>query len=121
MKAKKNRGRYNIRLNEDDPAHEAAIRLLEKQSPRSKAQFVVDALLYYAENHEQAENKAPVIDRAEIKAIVRDVLREQKEDKPPDAHTEKPKQHMPAVQTTADSEVFSLVADTMAAFRSGGK
>lgn len=121
LEAKKNRGRFNIRLNEDDPAHEAAIRLLEKQSPRSKAQFIVDALLYYAEHHTSAENREPAINRAEIEAIVREVLREQKEDRQPAAHMEEPKQHIAAGQTEVNNEMFSLVADTMAAFRSGSK
>lgn len=95
--------------------------MLESQRPHNKAQFIVDAILCYTGNHEQAENKAPVMDRAAVEAIVHDVLRKQKEDKLPGVHTDEPRQHMPAVQTEADSEVFSLVADTMAAFRGGSK
>ena len=85
------------------------IRLLESQPPHFKAQFIVNVLLYYTENHERAENRAPAMDRAAVEAIVYDVLRKQKEEKPPDEHTDKPKQHIAAVQTEADNEVFSLV------------
>lgn len=119
MKQKRDRGKFTIKLKENDPEHEKVIRLLEKQPPHFKAQYIVNALLYYAENHERAENKAPVIDRAAVEAIVHDVLRKQKEDRPPGAHTDEPKQHIAAVQTGADNEVFSLVADAMSAFRGG--
>ena len=125
MKQKRDRGKFTIKLKENDPVHEKVIRLLESQRPHNKAQFIVDAILYYTENreqnHERAENRAPAMDRAAVEAIVYDVLRKQKEDRPPGAHTEEPKQHMAAGQTEADNEVFSLVADTMSAFRSGGK
>ena len=118
MKQKRDRGKFTIKLKENDPEHEKVIRLLESQRPHNKAQFIVDAILYYTENHEQAENKPSVMDRAAVEAIVYEVLRRQKEDKP---HTDEPKPHIAAVQTGADNEVFSLVADTMSAFRSGGK
>ena len=119
MKQKRDRGKFTIKLKENDPEHEKVIRLLESQRPHNKAQFIVDAILYYTENYERAENRAPAMDRAAVEAIVYDVLRKQKEEKTPDAHTDKPKQHIAAVQTEADNEVFSLVADTMSAFRGG--
>lgn len=121
MKQKRDRGKFTIKLKENDPVHEKVIRLLESQRPHNKAQFIVDAILYYTGNPEQAENKPSVMDRAAVEAIVYDVLRKQKEEKPPDAHTEEPKQYTDTVQTGADNEVFSLVADTMSAFRGGGK
>ena len=125
MKQKRDRGKFTIKLKENDPEHEKVIRLLESQRPHNKAQFIVDAILYYTENreqnHERAENRAPAMDRAAVEAIVYDVLRKQKEEKPPDEHTDKPKQHTDTVQTGVNNEVFSLVADTMSAFRSGGK
>ena len=121
MKQKRDRGKFTIKLKENDPVHEKVIRLLESQRPHNKAQFIVDAILYYTENHERAENRAPAKDRAAVEAIVYDVLRKQKEEKPPDEHTEKPKQHTDTVQTGVNNEVFTLVADTMSAFRSGGK
>lgn len=36
MKEKKDRERFSIKFNENDPAHEAVIRLLEKQGPTAR-------------------------------------------------------------------------------------
>lgn len=47
MAEKKERGRFTIKLNENDPTHEAAIQLLERQPPRTKAQLIVNALVHY--------------------------------------------------------------------------
>lgn len=47
MKEKKDRERFSIKFNENDPAHDEVIRLLEKQGPHSKAQFIVNAVLHY--------------------------------------------------------------------------
>ena len=47
VKEKKDRERFSIKFNENDPAHEAVIRLLEKQGSHRKAQFIVNAVLHY--------------------------------------------------------------------------
>ena len=47
MGGKKDRERFSIKFNENDPAHDAVIRLLEKQGAHSKAQFLVNAVLHY--------------------------------------------------------------------------
>lgn len=56
MMQKKDRGKFTIRLNTSDPAHEKVICLLENRRPHIKAQLIVDALLYYAEHHAAGEN-----------------------------------------------------------------
>ena len=53
MGEKKERGRFTLRFNEGDPIHEAAIGLLELQSPRTKAQYVANAVVYYNEHFRQ--------------------------------------------------------------------
>ncbi len=53
MGEKKERGRFTLRFNEGDPIHEAAIGLLELQSPRTKAQYVANAVVYYNEHFGQ--------------------------------------------------------------------
>lgn len=50
MGEKKERGRFTLRFNEGDPIHETAIGLLELQSPRTKAQYVANAVVYYNEH-----------------------------------------------------------------------
>ena len=53
MGEKKERGRFTLRFNEGDPIHETAIGLLELQSPRTKAQYVANAVVYYNEHFGQ--------------------------------------------------------------------
>ena len=45
MGEKKERGRFTLRFNEGDPIHETAIGLLELQRPRTKAQYVANAVV----------------------------------------------------------------------------
>ena len=76
MKEKKDRERFSIKFNENDPAHDAVIRLLEKQGPHSKAQFIVNAVLHYINCPETPDNfPAQKVDRAFIEKIVVDILR----------------------------------------------
>ncbi len=75
MKEKKDRERFSIKFNENDPAHEAVIRLLEKQGPHSKAQFIVNAVLHYINCPETPDVAAPrAVDRAAIEEIVAEIL-----------------------------------------------
>ena len=53
MGEKKERGRFTLRFNEGDPIHETAIGLLELQSPRTKAQYVANAVVYYNDQTER--------------------------------------------------------------------
>ena len=59
MKEKKDRERFSIKFNENDPAHDAVIRLLEKQGPHSKAQFIVNAVLHYVNCSETPDASLP--------------------------------------------------------------
>lgn len=115
MRQKKDRGKFTIRLNENDPTHEKAIRLLESRRPHSKAQFIVEALLYYADEQAAEEKGAPaIIDRAAIEAIVRDILKQARA-APPAAEQ--------ADSLSADTEKYNpalaLISDTLTAFRGG--
>ena len=75
MGGKKDRGRFSIKFNENDPAHDAVIRLLEKQGPRSKAQFLVNAVLHYINCPETPDIAIPqTVDRAAIEEIVAEIL-----------------------------------------------
>ena len=75
MGGKKDRERFSIKFNENDPAHDAVIRLLEKQGPRSKAQFLVNAVLHYINCPETPDIAIPqTIDRAAIEEIVAEIL-----------------------------------------------
>ena len=139
MTAKKERGRFSLRFNIGDPVQRAAVELLELQPPHSKAQCIANALVYYNAHFSDDPQplKVPVIDRAAIEAIVREIMRqeEQASDKavstgessspkdnkiapPPQKQTAEPAE---SVITDGASEVDdmtrNLIASTMAAFR----
>ena len=76
MGEKKERGRFTLRFNEGDPIHETAIGLLELQSPRTKAQYVANAVVYYNEHFGQPLN-ASIISKEAVVAIVKEILRQE--------------------------------------------
>ena len=83
MTDKKDPGKFTIRFNICDPQHKAVIDLLNRQG-RSKAQFLVSAVLHYINCKETPEVSVPVPDQA---AQVRDDgpqshLKKQPEPKP---------------------------------------
>ena len=79
MAAKKERGRFSLRFNIGDPVQRAAVELLELQPPHSKSQYIANAITYYnanfADDPQPLKAMAPVIDRAAIEAIVREIMR----------------------------------------------
>lgn len=133
MAPKKERGRFTIKLNENDPAHEAAIRLLERQPPRSKAQLVVNALLHYMNGPAAASAVSSGVSREAIEEIVREVLRGQASAGQPDltradtANSDGPHVHSQprqegvtaTTQAPADAQTLDLIAGTLSAFRGG--
>lgn len=132
MKEKKDRERFSIKFNENDPAHDAVIRLLEKQGPHSKAQFIVNAVLHYINCSESPDAAVPrIADRAAIEEIVAEILGRTgvvkqsglgagvKEDPMAEQKTVKPEQKRDGeqLQNEMDQATMSLIADTMSAFR----
>ncbi len=137
MGEKKERGRFTLRFNEGDPIHEAAIGLLELQSPRTKAQYVANAVVYYNEHFGQEPQplNASVISKEAVVAIVKEILWQEgmgqekaKEQAISTARlVEKPA--APMMLSTAqevgddpemDDRMRSLIAGTLSAFRSRG-
>ena len=132
MKEKKDRERFSIKFNENDPAHEAVSRLLEKQGPHSKAQFIVNAVLHYINCPETPDVSLPqAVDRAAIEQIVAEILgrtgtmkqtgikRDEKENRTAKRETVKPVQKRDGEQSQKemDQATMALIADTMSAFR----
>ena len=125
-------------MNENDPAHEAVIRLLEKQPSHGKAQLVADALLQYMRGPAalvSAESVPHAMSRDEIEAIVLEVLHRQNADRqvgseaqamhPGEANAAPaPSPKAPEkgdqfnVQPPEDQEAMALITDTLSAFRS---
>ena len=54
MKLKKDRGRFTVRFDMENPDHVRAVEYLERQRDRGKAQYLTDAILCY----EKAETKS---------------------------------------------------------------
>ena len=133
MGGKKNRERFSIKFNENDPAHDAVIRLLEKQGPHSKAQFIVNAILHYINCPETPDIAVPqAVDRATLEEIVTEILslRETisqtghkqtgQEGHVTERITVRPEKKSDGAkpQNEMDQATLSLIADTMSAFRS---
>ena len=75
MKLKKDRGRFTVRFDMENPDHVRAVEYLERQRDRGKAQYLADAILCY----EKAATKSfQQTDRALIEQIVQEYLEKQK-------------------------------------------
>lgn len=134
MGDKKDRGRFTIKFNENDPAHETVIGILEQQGPRQKAQFIANAVLHYIHCRETPDIAVPCFqrpDKTAIEAIVMEILRQQgmKKTETEGEHliclTEKKGVMAPAQSEcyqsdlqTLDDDMRDLIASTMLAFRS---
>lgn len=131
MSEKKNRERFSIKFNENDPAHDTVIRLLEKQGPHRKAQFIVNAVLHYINCRETPDMLSPqAIDRESIEEIIREIL-DRKENEYPNQRSlaeaemlekqisagQKSKRGVEDAQKEVDQATLALIADTMSAFR----
>ena len=134
MKEKKDRERFSIKFNENDPAHEAVIRLLEKQGSHRKAQFIVNAVLHYVNCRETPDAAVSrTVDRAVVEQIVAEILgrtgkqnglgagvKEEHVVKQKAVKPEK-KRDEEQPQPEMDLATMSLIADTMAAVRGSAK
>lgn len=141
MEGKKNRERFSIKFNENDPAHDTVIRLLEKQGSHSKAQFIVNAVLHYVNCPKAPDiSLTQTADRASIEKIVMEILhsgagepqdaldgadcRKRLKSSPTSAEplqqkcgTHSEQKEIEFVQNGMDEDTWSMIADTMSAFR----
>ena len=73
MTDKKDPGKFTIRFNICDPQHKAVIDLLNRQG-RSKAQFLVSAVLHYINCKETPEVSVPVPNQAALEELILAIL-----------------------------------------------
>ena len=105
MKLKKDRGRFTVRFDMENPDHARAVEYLERQRDRGKAQYLADAILCY----EKAETKPfPQIDRTLIEQIVQEYLEKQSMRRTPDLQKDEP---------PISSPLIDLIASALADFR----
>lgn len=129
---KKDRGRFSIKFNENDPAHQMVIDILERQGSRKKAQFIVNAVLHYVNCTKVPDISVfPVpADKEYIETIIRDILKNQEKDNKKVSANTTPqtlKKEEPSViykeaavgedTETADEAALSLISATLTAFR----
>ena len=134
MADKKDRGRFTIKFNENDPSHAAVIELLEKQGSHSKAQFIANAILHYVRDTKLPESPpVQALDRAVIEEIVLEILKKQdvgthrgEKEKKTIIREKKRNRQVPEESAdkveqgnaeSVDASMFALIADTMSAFR----
>ena len=78
MAGKKDRERFTIKFNENDPAHRKVIEILESQGAHSKAPFIVNAILHYIYCPETPDIPVSwLMDKGAIEEMVRGILKEQ--------------------------------------------
>ena len=105
MKLKKDRGRFTVRFDMENPDHVRAVECLERQRDRGKAQYLADAILCY----EKAATKSfQQTDRALIEQIVQEYLEEQTMGCTRDSQKEEP---------SISSPPIDLIASALADFR----
>ena len=128
MGIKKDRSRFTIKFNENDPAHETVIRLLEKQAPRNKANFIANAILHYIHCPEISDpsiDNVKYIDTKTVEEIVLRILEQKNGIQQINTETESKqlnseiklkkitKQSLPDV----DTKIIGLIKNTMMEFR----
>ena len=105
MKLKKDRGRFTVRFDMENPDHVRAVEYLERQRDRGKAQYLADAILCY----EKAATKSfQQTDRTLIEQIVQEYLEKQTMRRTPNLQEEEPSISSPPVD---------LIASALADFR----
>ena len=129
---KKDRGRFSIKFNENDPAHQMVIDILERQGSRKKAQFIVNAVLHYVNCTKVPDRSVSPVpaDKEYIETIIRDILKNQEKDNKKVSANTTPqtlKKDEPSViykeaavgedTECADEAALSLISATLTAFR----
>ena len=105
MKLKKDRGRFTVRFDMENPDHARAVEYLERQRDRGKAQYLADAILCY----EKAATKSfQQTDRALIEQIVQEYLEKQSMGRTRDLQKE---------ESPISSPPIDLIASALADFR----
>jgi hypothetical protein len=123
--------RFTIQFSRTDPSHLHVAEILNRQGRRSKAQYIVNAILYYENGGKTSEVQRPAApDEKIIEAIVTRILRDREgsdADKPaalsaPSGQPEKTPQ--PAEEISFDDALEALeeaglhaAADTLEMFR----
>ena len=128
MVEKKDLGKFTIGLNENDPAHQQVIELLNRQG-RRKGQFIVNAVLHYihcAETPDIPQAAPLAVDKRMIEEVVLRILKEQKKTNPVSGVQQEVSQRkdsepeslqMETAEEVLEKDRIATIANTLAAFR----
>ena len=105
MKLKKDRGRFTVRFDMENPDHVRAVEYLERQRDRGKAQYLADAILCYEKPDAKSFQHR---DRALIEQIVQEYLEKQTMGRTRNSQKEEP---------SISSPPIDLIASALADFR----
>ena len=105
MKLKKDRGRFTVRFDMENPDHVRAVEYLERQRDRGKAQYLADAILCYEKAGTRSFQQT---DRALIEQIVQEYLEKQTMGRTRNSQKEEP---------SISSPPIDLIASALADFR----
>lgn len=105
MAGKKDRERFTIKFNENDPAHRKVIEILESQGAHSKAPFIVNAILHYIHCPETPDIPVSwLMDKGAIEEMVRGILKEQASEASETPQTAVNIQPLSTQQTAAEAD-----------------
>ena len=76
--SKKYETKFTIQFSRTIPEHLEVVDILNKLGRSFKAQYIVNAVLYY-DKREELETQRPVLDEKQIEAIVNKILRDREE------------------------------------------
>jgi hypothetical protein len=82
MADKKDVARFTIQFSTTDPMHLQVIDILNRQGRRSKAPYIVSAVLYYESRAEMSVRKPAAVDADMIEAVVKRLLSEKSAPEP---------------------------------------
>ena len=76
--SKKAETRFSLQFSRTSPDHLQVVDILNKLGRSFKAQYIVDAVLYY-DKREELETQRPTLDEKQIEAIVNKILHDREE------------------------------------------
>lgn len=113
MDGKKDPGKFTIRFNLADPQQRQAAELVNRQG-RSKAQFIANAVLCYADSQASAPQEALSVDSGQLRQLVEDILT-QRQSQPQQAAIAPPA--APADHDPLNDTERRMIFETLDAFK----
>lgn len=115
MDGKKDPGKFTIRFNLCDPQQRQAAELLNRQG-RSKAQFIANAVLYYAGGIQAPASQEASLNSEQLRQLVENVLA-QRQEPPQQISPAGPTAPSPAADVALNDTERRVIFQTLDAFQ----